>query len=322
MTQGTNLDPLLTSDLDPIFWTPERLNKPSAWWGHVPFAFWMTAVCKPRFLVELGTHYGVSYAAFCEGVARSRLETCCYAVDTWVGDAHAGFYGDELYNELKDFHDKRYASFSELLRKSFDDACGSFEDGTVDLLHIDGYHTYDAVRHDFETWRPKLSKRGVVLFHDTNVRRDDFGVWRFFGELRKELPSFEFLHSYGLGVAIVGADAPIDVMALCALTKERDVLAVRERFAHLGARWIETADLLLAKENIQEFNESITDKDAQIADKDAQIADKDAQIAEYLYHLDRINASPWWRFGMWFTKCTRRSNNPSLRRPGIPVAPE
>ena len=35
------------------------------------------------------------------------------------------------------------------------------------------------------------------------------------------------------------------------------------------------------------------------------IASKDKQIAEYLYHLDRINASPWWRFGMWFTKLIR-----------------
>ncbi len=286
---GANLASQLMSDLEPLLWTPERLGKPSAWWGHVPFAFWITAACKPRVLVELGTHYGVSYAAFCEAVAQSGLETRCYAVDTWVGDPHGGFYGDEIYNELKDFHDKRYASFSELLRKNFDEACGSFEDGTIDLLHIDGYHTYEVVRHDFETWRPKLSERAIVLFHDTNVRWDDFGVWRFFGELKKELPSFEFLHGYGLGVVAVGAEAPAAIRQLCGLTQSDDIAAVRQRFSHLGARWMENAEL-------------VAQKDAQIAQKDAQIAEKDAQIAEYLYHLDRINASPWWRFGMWFTR--------------------
>ena len=128
--------------------TPERPNCSSGWWGHVPFAFWIMVTCKPRLFVERGTHHGVSYAAFCEAVARSQLDTRCYAVDTWAGDAHAGFYGDKVYSDLKAFHDKRYASFSELLRMTFDEACGFFEDGTVDLLHIDGYHTYEAVRHD------------------------------------------------------------------------------------------------------------------------------------------------------------------------------
>lgn len=246
--QGANLDSLLTSDLEPIFWTPERLDKPSAWWGHVPFAYWITVACKPRLLVELGTQYGASYAAFCEAVARSRLGTHCYAVDTWAGDAHAGFYDEEIYNELKDFHDKRYASFSELLRKNFDDACGSFADGTIDLLHIDGYHTYEAVRHDFETWRPKLSERAVVLFHDTNVRTDDFGVWRFFGELKNEQPSFEFQHCYGLGVVAVGAEAPAAITGLCALTQSDDIAAVRKRFSHLGAHW-----MTVARENVKLF---------------------------------------------------------------------
>ena len=94
--------------------------------------------------MELGTHYGVSYAAFCEAVSRSRHGTLCYAVDTWAGDPHAAGYGEEVYAELKDFHDKRYASFSQLVRKKFDEACGDFADGTIDLLHIDGFHTYEA----------------------------------------------------------------------------------------------------------------------------------------------------------------------------------
>src|SRR5208282_442715 len=94
-------DFLLSEDIKPLFWAPERLNCSSGWWGHVPFAFWIMATCKPRLFVELGTHHGVSYAAFCEAVARSQLETRCYAVDTWAGDAHAGFYDDRVYSDLK-----------------------------------------------------------------------------------------------------------------------------------------------------------------------------------------------------------------------------
>jgi GT2 family glycosyltransferase/glycosyltransferase involved in cell wall biosynthesis len=225
--------------------------------------------------VELGTHHGVSYAAFCEAVTRAQLNTRCYAVDTWAGDAHAGFYEDKVYSDLKAFHDIRYASFSELLRMTFDEACSVFEDGTVDLLHIDGYHTYEAVRHDFETWRPKLSERAVVLFHDTNARSDDFGVWRFFGELREVLPTFEFLHGHGLGVAAVGVNAPVAVRKLCELDA-RGVSLVRERFAHLGARWtaeIEKGELSRELKSLESDLSKLRDVHAGIvADNEEKVA--------------------------------------------------
>lgn len=38
----------------------------SAWTGHVPFAFWVTRACRPGTIVELGSHYGVSFGAFCQ----------------------------------------------------------------------------------------------------------------------------------------------------------------------------------------------------------------------------------------------------------------
>jgi GT2 family glycosyltransferase len=233
---------LLANALDPLFWSPERLNRASGWWGHVPFAYWIIAGCHPSVFVELGTHHGVSYSAFCEAVSRLRLETRCYAIDSWEGDAHAGFYGDSVYSEFKEFNDNRYGSFSRLVRSTFDDARALFNDGTVDLLHIDGFHTYEAVRHDFETWRDKLSDRAIVLLHDTNVRENDFGVWRLFEALSKEFPTFEFLHCNGLGVIAVGADAPPVVKELCGLDVA-SVSSVRERFSHLGARWELASDL-------------------------------------------------------------------------------
>lgn len=230
-----DIDFLLSDDIGPTSLTPQLLDQESAWWGHVPFAFWVMAATKPRVFVELGTHRGVSFAAFCECVLHEKLETKCYAVDTWTGDEHAGFYSDEIYDHLKHLHDIRYAAFSTMLRKTFDEATQDLADGTVDLLHIDGYHTYEAVRHDFETWLPKLSDRAVVLFHDTDVRRNDFGVWRFFEELRQTYPCFEFVHCCGLGVAVVGPNAPDTIKRLCGLTKLGYIERFRARFADLGS---------------------------------------------------------------------------------------
>jgi O-antigen biosynthesis protein len=307
---NSDLDRLPREELETVFWTPERLGRPSAWWGHVPFAFWIVAKCRPRLLVELGTHYGVSYAAFCEAVSRLGLATKCYAVDSWEGDPHAGIYGDDVYVELRDFHDKHYAAFSRLVRQRFDEALDYFADGSIDLLHIDGFHTYEAVRHDFETWRPKLSDRAVVLFHDSNEKQSDFGVWRFLSELAQAAPTFEFLHSHGLGVVAVGAEVPDEVNQLCRLTEPHSISTIRERFSFLGARWMTEEEILrlagqistLRSEHAAQVAALRSDHTAQVAalrsDFDAQISalrsDFDAEVfalrRDHTAHLSALQS--------------------------------
>ena len=101
---------------------PERLVEPSAWLGHVPFALWLVGAMKPRMIVELGVHTGNSYCAFLQAVHTLGLDTRCFGVDHWRGDEHAGHYGDEVYQELRAYHDVRYGTFSTLLRSSFEAA--------------------------------------------------------------------------------------------------------------------------------------------------------------------------------------------------------
>ena len=241
------LTALTDAALDPLFWRPSRLGADSAWFGHVPFAHWIVTQHRPASIVELGAHNGVSYAAFCEAVVRERIDARALAVDTWQGDEHAGFYGEDVYADLQRFHDQRYAGFSTLMRATFDDALGYVADGSIDLLHIDGRHRYEDVSHDYATWRAKLSHRGVVLFHDTNVREHDFGVFRLWAELCRAHPSFEFLHGHGLGVLAVGEDVGGTVAALCAMRDPAETNTIRERFALLGERWIATRDLQRAE---------------------------------------------------------------------------
>ena len=214
---------------------PERLTDVSPWHGHLPLALWIMEAAEPSIFVELGTHKGDSYAAFCQSVQEHGLASSCYAVDSWMGDEHSGLYGEDVYQELFAYNQRRFGTFSTLLRMMFEDALQYFDDGTIDLLHIDGYHTYEAVRDDFAKWLPKLSGRGVVLFHDVAVRERGFGVWRFWHEISEQYPSVTFTHSNGLGLLGVGAEIPSRVRLMIE-AYQKDPASVTGLVAALGAR--------------------------------------------------------------------------------------
>lgn len=220
-----------------LFMKPNDIAKPLAVVSHIPFFSWLIAELKPRAFVELGTHGGNSYFSSCQTVRELGLATATYAVDTWKGDEHAGFYSECVYEYVKGINDHHYNSFSTLVRSTFDEAISYFEDASIDLLHIDGLHTYEAVSHDFYSWLTKLSDRAVVLMHDTNVRERGFGVWRCFSELAEKYPSFEFVHGHGLGVLLVGEHHGSSILAtLCNHDPANAGLrqAVREVFSHHG----------------------------------------------------------------------------------------
>ncbi|WP_459501395.1 class I SAM-dependent methyltransferase [Bacillus sp. C1] len=172
----------------------------SAWIGHMNFAYDLVRFVKPNKIVELGTHYGASFFSFCQGAKDHGLSTKCFAIDTWAGDPHTGAYGEGIYLIVKKVSENCFSDVATMLRSTFDEAVNTFEDESINILHIDGYHTYEAVSHDYHTWLPKVSQNGIVLFHDIAVRSGDFGVYKLWDELKAQYPHLEFKHSYGLGV--------------------------------------------------------------------------------------------------------------------------
>lgn len=222
------------------FWHPEFLVD-SAWLGHAPFAFWIMEAIAPRTLVELGTHHGYSYNAFCQAVATLNLDTKTFAVDTWEGDEHAGFYGPEILRTLREHQNPRYEGFSELWQMRFDEAADKVPDKSIDLLHIDGRHFEEDVWEDFRVFESKLSSRAVVLFHDTQVQERGFGVYKVWAELEKLYPSFEFHHSYGLGVLAVGAEVPPHLARFLEHVQHpTNAVTVRNMYSQLGRALVET----------------------------------------------------------------------------------
>jgi hypothetical protein len=172
----------------------------SPWVGHRQFSYDLIKFIEPRVIVELGTHYGCSLFAFCQSCKDNNIKSNIIAIDSWEGDPQAGYYGPEVFQIVNKTKMEFFRELNiELKRKYFSEALEEIIDETIDLLHIDGLHTYEAVKEDFESWLPKLSPNGIILFHDI-ADYTGYGSHKYWEDIKVNYPSFEFQHSWGLGV--------------------------------------------------------------------------------------------------------------------------
>ena len=234
---------------------------PSAWLGHAPFLKFLIREFRPSVFVELGVHNGFSYFLACQSIKECALDTSAYAVDHWQGDSQAGFFDDSVFQGVLKLNSK-YREFSTLLKMTFLEALDSFEDSTVDLLHIDGLHTYEAVKQDFESWLCKMSTNGIILLHDIYVRRDSFGVFKFWEEIKTKFKTMEFVGSHGLGVVFLGEipDGLLHKFYINSL--EGGLSSIQGAFGSIS-------DDVIQNSNLRDVLSAIAERDSAIAERDS-----------------------------------------------------
>lgn len=207
----------------------------STWVDHLPFAYDIVESLRPKLVVELGVYNGLSFFTFCQSMAENDVDGVAYAIDTWKGDEHTDAYDDSIYNDVQSHAREHYRGFTYLLRMYFNEALRHFDENSIELLHIDGMHTYDAVKEDFTNWYPKVKPGGIVLFHDVMARIKDFGAWKFFQELESEhAETFKFYHGFGLGVLRKPGGEPAENQLLDLLfsSSQREQEKLRQFYTH------------------------------------------------------------------------------------------
>ena len=118
----------------------------------------------------------------------------------WRENLYRGFARDRQRIELvrTDSHDPRTL---ETVRRLLGGRA-------LDLLFIDGDHSYDGVKKDFEMYSPLVAKGGTIAFHDIvdGAEASVGGVPKFWRELKATRRHLEFVKSWqqgGWGIGVL-----------------------------------------------------------------------------------------------------------------------
>lgn len=117
-------------------------------------------------VVEIGTARGGTFATWC---SLAEPDAVLVSIDL-PGGAYGGGYSEQDAERFSGYarsrqqvHFLRDDSHAESTRA----ALAMILDGrSVDFLMIDGDHTYEGVRADYEMYSPFLAEGGLVAFHD------------------------------------------------------------------------------------------------------------------------------------------------------------
>lgn len=135
------------------------------WMTHVELVWLAEQATCHQTIVEIGSWRGRSTRALGENT-----QGVVYAVDNW--SASGGVYEAEnlelvraeFWRNCGDLID--CGKIVPLEMASVDAAMRLWKPKTIDMVFIDGNHSYQAVRSDLDAWAPKVKSGGLISGHD------------------------------------------------------------------------------------------------------------------------------------------------------------
>ena len=148
-----------------------------------------------RRVVELGVYEGSSAVVLVQamGPGSELVLVDPYSVETRWAALPQGAWANATASRLAVARARRSdgPTVRWILRRS-QDVGRSWSGGPVDLVFIDGDHSYEACREDWQVWHPHIRVGGVIAFHDARGPRGSAGPTRVVAELFRERPAWEW----------------------------------------------------------------------------------------------------------------------------------
>jgi predicted O-methyltransferase YrrM len=161
---------------------------------------------KPRVILEIGTSQGGTLFLFTRVASEDAL---LITIDLPSPPLGAGYlpWRAKLYRSFAiGGQELRLIRSDSHSAQTMSHVLGLLGARKVDVLFIDGDHSYEGVKKDFEMYSPLVAKDGIVAFHDIVPGRpeDVGGVPRFWNEVKVRFRSQEFVKSFDQGGSGIG----------------------------------------------------------------------------------------------------------------------
>ena len=158
----------------------EENKQTCSWFGSYGIVPHLAQMISARNIIEIGVAYGYHADFMCTVLPDiNYIGVDPYLAnydpsDIFCQDVQKLFSMDDMQNAM----DRLYSAVStnllkfqgraRLIREKSWLAAGEFDDGSCDLVYIDGDHTYDSVVKDLAAWYPKVKKGGIICGDDIN----------------------------------------------------------------------------------------------------------------------------------------------------------
>ena len=171
--------------------------------GWLYYAF--VRLLRPRRVVVIGSYRGFSPSVFGRALADNGAEGSVYFIDPsfvddfWVNESQVKkHFADFGLTNVRHFHMTTQQFVGTEHYQSL---------GEVGIVFVDGYHSAEQARFDYEAFRDSVSDDGLVLFHDstrvskTKIYGEDREYERTVRDLMDELKQDPSLQVFDLPFA-------------------------------------------------------------------------------------------------------------------------
>lgn len=158
---------------------------------------------QPKTILEIGTDKGGSLFSLCKLAPHDAM---IISLDLPDGDERGGYpkWKDSIYMMFKKDNQRllllRGDSHSEEMLKQVQEVLNGRK---FDFVFIDGDHSYEGVKQDFEMYSPLVNDGGIITFHDIASQEAKEGVPLLWNEIKTKYEHSELIHDHkqsGFGI--------------------------------------------------------------------------------------------------------------------------